>query len=315
MVGLGDLPGGDTFSTVQDLSADGTAIVGWSSSYSSAYEAYLWTESSGWQGLGDWAGGDFYSEALGVSADGSVVVGYGTTASGQRAFIWDENNGMRYLKNVLENNYGLDLTGWTLNWATSISDDGLTIVGGGNNPQGASEAWIARLVELVALDIKARTCPNPVNVRSRGVLSAAILGSEEFDVNAVDPASIKLAGVSAIRSGLEDVASPVTDGNECDCSNEGPDGYVDLNLRFRTEEIVEELVDAEGDLIEGQLLSLTITGRLLDDTAIEGTDCVVLVGNVSKWLAAKDSDINEDGKVDLQDFADLAAYWLESERY
>ncbi|RMF59220.1 MAG: hypothetical protein D6743_16610, partial [Calditrichaeota bacterium] len=54
-------------------------------------------------------------------------------------------NGMRDLKLVLMEHYGLDLTGWKLETATGISDDGKTIVGGGTNPNGQPEAWIARL--------------------------------------------------------------------------------------------------------------------------------------------------------------------------
>ena len=59
-------------------------------------------------------GGSFFSEAWGVSADGGVVVGYGYSSSGREAFIWDTTNGMRSLKNVLEVDYGLDLSGWRL---------------------------------------------------------------------------------------------------------------------------------------------------------------------------------------------------------
>ncbi len=81
--------------------------------------------------------------AYAVSADGSVVVGTGEYAS-SRAFIWDQSHGMRNLKEVLENDYGLDLTGWTLTRATGISADGLTIVGYGNNG-----AWIAKIAPLV----------------------------------------------------------------------------------------------------------------------------------------------------------------------
>jgi len=46
---------------------------------------------------------------------------------------------------VLVDDYGLDLTGWKLWKATAISDDGLTIVGSGENPNGETEAWIAYL--------------------------------------------------------------------------------------------------------------------------------------------------------------------------
>jgi hypothetical protein len=70
-------------------------------------------------GLGDLPGGSFYSVAYGVSADGSVVVGQGNSASGGEAFIWGATYGMRNLKDVLTNDYGLGsaLTGWTLTGA------------------------------------------------------------------------------------------------------------------------------------------------------------------------------------------------------
>jgi hypothetical protein len=52
---------------------------------------------------------------------------------------------MRSLQQVLTNDYGLDLTGWSLNRANAISADGLTVVGFGTNPNGLTEAWIASL--------------------------------------------------------------------------------------------------------------------------------------------------------------------------
>ncbi len=106
-------------------------------------------------GLGDLAGGIFDSEALAVSADGSVLVGFGTSASGQVAFIWDQTNSMRNLRDVLVNDFSLDLTGWTLSRATGISADGLTIVGRGNNPSGFDEAWIATIPEPATLSLLA----------------------------------------------------------------------------------------------------------------------------------------------------------------
>ncbi|MFG6094761.1 hypothetical protein SPB21_05900 [Leptothoe sp. ISB3NOV94-8A] len=55
------------------------------------------------------------------------------------AFIWDAVNGMRSLQAVFTDEFGLDLTGWKLGAATGISDDGLTIVGTGINPEGNFE--------------------------------------------------------------------------------------------------------------------------------------------------------------------------------
>ncbi len=167
----------------------------------------------------------------------------------------------------------------------------------------------------VAVDIKPRSCPNPLNLASKGILPVAILGSEGFDVSQIDAASVRLAGVAPIRSSYEDVATPVSDGNECDCTTEGPDGYTDLTLKFRTQEIVEELVNAQGELADGEVLVLTLMGVLSDQTPIEGADCIVLVGNVPKALAAKRWDYNGDGIINILDFAELATYWLESTVY
>jgi len=130
IVRLGDLSGGSFDSRAWGTSADGSVVVGVGNSAN---------------GLGDLSGGDFYSFAYGVSGDGSVVVGYSSSANGNEAFIWNSTQGMRSLKEVLTNDYGLNLTGWTLTGADGISADGLTVVGRGINPSGNSEAWIARL--------------------------------------------------------------------------------------------------------------------------------------------------------------------------
>jgi len=143
MSGLGDLPGGDFYSTAEDVSADGSVIVGYSKS-GNGYEAFR-LENGMMAPLGDLPGGDFYSLAQDVSADGSLVVGYSKTANGKEAFLWTAGTGMRNLRDVLVNDYGLDLTGWTLTQATGVSDDGMTIVGEGLNPSGDEEGWIARI--------------------------------------------------------------------------------------------------------------------------------------------------------------------------
>jgi probable HAF family extracellular repeat protein len=96
-------------------------------------------------GLGDLPGGAFFSEAWGVSNDGSVVVGNSSTLDGTEAFIWDEENGMRSLEGILTHTYGLELTGWDLWEALSVSADGSVITGYGLNPDGNIEGYLVNM--------------------------------------------------------------------------------------------------------------------------------------------------------------------------
>ncbi|TRT73676.1 MAG: PEP-CTERM sorting domain-containing protein [Microcystis sp. M_OC_Ca_00000000_S217Cul] len=139
MVGLGYLSGGGAVSEAYGVSGDGSVVVGRSAN-ANFVEAFRWTQGTGMVGLGDLSGGGFSSVPHGVSGDGSVIVGHG-----DEAFIWNSSQGMQSLKQVLTNDYGLNLAGWTLISAQAISADGLTVVGTGTNPSGNDEAWIARL--------------------------------------------------------------------------------------------------------------------------------------------------------------------------
>jgi hypothetical protein len=164
----------------------------------------------------------------------------------------------------------------------------------------------------VAVDIKPGSCPNPLNFKSRGILPVAILGNEDFDVEMIDIASVRLDGVTAVRSNIEDVAGPVVDGNECDCSEAGSDGYADLTLKFKTQDIAEALSLITDDLEKDDVLSLELTGSLVDGTPIEGSDCIVIAGKIPDWILSKQADLNEDGLVNGVDFSMMARYWLES---
>jgi probable HAF family extracellular repeat protein len=96
------------------------------------------------QGLGDLPGGSFFSEALSISADGSVVVGRSSSDSGDQAFRWTADGGMRKLWDLLLS-HGVDpaADGWTrLGFPNGISADGNTIVGIGDR-NGNIEAFVA----------------------------------------------------------------------------------------------------------------------------------------------------------------------------
>ena len=129
----------------------------------------------------------------------------------------------------------------------------------------------------VDIDIKPESCPNPLNIDDKGMISVAVLGTEDFDVFMIDPASIRLAGIGPVRSSYEDVATPVPDlGDICECTTAGPDGFIDLTLKFN----VQEIVAALGEVNDGIELELTLTGALYEAfsaTPIQGKDCIVII--------------------------------------
>jgi len=146
MVGLGDLPGGAFNSIAYDVSADGRVIVGIATAADQT-QAFRWTEQEGMTEL-DPQRRFFQPRAWSVSGDGSLIVGDGLKRVTDReyrsfSFIWDKHHGMRDLSAVLSEQYGLDLSGWTLTTATAVTPDGRTIVGFGQSPR--PEAWIAHL--------------------------------------------------------------------------------------------------------------------------------------------------------------------------
>jgi streptogramin lyase len=136
-----------------------------------------------------------------------------------------------------------------------------------------SDLTVRTLVREVAFDIHPTSCPNPLNTRKNGVVPAALLGTDDFDVSNVDVYSLLLEGVPPIRTNIEDVTTPVIDGEECECTTEGPDGFDDLTMKFDA----QELVAALGEVMDREERPLTLTGTLLDGTPIAGSDCVIIL--------------------------------------
>jgi hypothetical protein len=133
---------------------------------------------------------------------------------------------------------------------------------------------------VVPMDIKPTSCPNPFNIKlidepenaksnKGGILPVALLGTEFLDVNDIDPASLLLEGVAPVRYAYEDVTTPV-EGDDCECTTLGADGYTDLTLKFQVRDISAVIAGAA----PGSVLELKLTGQLLDGTPFETTDCV-----------------------------------------
>jgi probable HAF family extracellular repeat protein len=124
VLGLGDLPGGLIGGDARDVSADGSVVVG-SSSSARGGEAFRWTAGTGLVGLGLMPGSNLRTLATAVSADGAVIVGSGRTVPdpdlGEQAFRWSAQTGIVGLG---------DLPGGVFfSEAFDVSADGSVVVG------------------------------------------------------------------------------------------------------------------------------------------------------------------------------------------
>jgi PKD repeat protein len=185
-----------------------------------------------------------------------------------------------------------DATGATVTW--SFCDLGIHVVGlKVTNSFGESDEvdTVVNVVEPppevpVAVDIKPGSCPNPLNTKEKGVLPVAIMGTEGFYVNMIDPTSVRLEGVAPLRWSYEDAGFPyepfIGKEGRFDCLEYDPDecvvfdGYLDLSLKFKAQEVVAAL----GEVHDGDVLVLQLTGQLKEEfggTPIVGEDVVWIV--------------------------------------
>ena len=131
------------------ISSDGTTVAG--TFYNgSRYEACMYSDGSTTPlGIPD---GYISSLLCDLTANGSIAVGWcGLANYDYEAVIWDEFNGIQSLKTFLEDEWGLTLTGWTLENAYGISEDGTMIYGNGQDPEGHYTYWIAEVPEPAAI--------------------------------------------------------------------------------------------------------------------------------------------------------------------
>lgn len=179
-----------------------------------------------------------------------------------------------------------DATGEHATW--SSCSEGVYVVGlKVTNSFGASDevdtvihVTLNAPTPTVPVDIKPQSCRNPLSMKEKGVLPVAILGTDTFDVTQVDPATIRLEGVAPLRWALEDVATPYEPftgkQDAYDCNDYGPDGYIDLTLKFKAQEVVAAL----GEIQDGDVMVLHLLANLREEYGgipIVGEDVVVIL--------------------------------------
>ena len=127
-------------------------------------------------------------------------------------------------------------------------------------------------------DIRIETGPTKLNVNSQGVLPMVVFGTADFKVQMIDPSSLRLNGaVLPLQVTYEDVASK---------SGGEPDGFLDMCLKFDTQEIIETLGDTLND---GDFAELVLTGKLYDEeqTAIQTARTVTSIRAVQEVMLVK----------------------------
>jgi len=208
--------------------------------------------------------------------DSGEVVGYGQDAN----YIY---KGFLYSAGVYTE---LLPPGFAESYPYAINNSG-AVVGGGDE-KGFIATPINKPIK-VNIDIKPGSCPNPIGFAdNKGVVSFAIMGTTDFDITQIDPASIRItregvdAEVAPIRLSYEDVATPYTDDEACQCHELIGDGYIDLSMKGYKHDLVYNLRLQE---VAGETIPLIVTGKLKDEfggTAIEGKDCVWVLKSVLK---------------------------------
>ena len=113
--------------------------------------------------------------------------------------------------------------------------------------------------ESVAIDIKPGSDPNCFNINGHGVIPVAMLGSETFDVMAIDQGSLSFGGL--------DVRVRGNKGPLCSVDYSDGDAFLDLVCQFEDDATNWDPGDDDA----------TLTGALLDGTEFEGTDSICVV--------------------------------------
>lgn len=114
-------------------------------------------------------------------------------------------------------------------------------------------------VVAVAIDIKPGSDPNCFNINGHGVVPVAVLGAEDFDVYEIDLSSLSFSGLEVRMRGNK--------GPLCSVDYSNDDAYLDLICHFEDDSDMWTVADGEASM----------TGNLLDGTAIEGTDSICVV--------------------------------------
>jgi hypothetical protein len=164
---LGDLPGGTLNSSLWACSDDGQLAVGHTVQLLNIYNASVWTPLNSWVSCGLLKPEHSGSGFIDVDHSGRVAVGtsdFVVPIVDRTGILWNARDGMRSVKDVLVNDYGLtEAAAWNLTDVIAISPNGRYLAGGGLNPQGKGERWWAEIRPFCYADCDNATSPKGKN--------------------------------------------------------------------------------------------------------------------------------------------------------
>ncbi len=142
-------------------------------------------------------------------------------------------------------------TGSNLITSTAVAEDGTTVT--------ADVALEAHRLIPVQIDIRPGSDQNPINLGSKGVVTAVVFGSQDFDVMDIVADTVKLANAS--------IAARKNGTLMMDYQDVNGDGNVDLVAKFRTQDLGLSANDT----------SAVLTGKTVNGDTAQGSDSVRIV--------------------------------------
>jgi hypothetical protein len=217
----------------------------------------------------DGASADHFGESVSVFGD-TVMVGarlnyQGATPGSAYVFGYDGSSWVEEAKLIPSDGAAGDEFGFSV----AVSDDTL-VVGSRRNDNGtASGSGSAYLfigdLDVVEIDIKPDSDANTINLKSRGLIPVAILGSNSFDVLDVDVRTLAFGRTGAIGA----APAHMEGGHLEDVDN---DGFTDLVSHYRTRETRIAAGDSRA----------CVAGEMLDGTPFKDCDTILVVRGSGK---------------------------------
>ena len=148
----------------------------------------------------------------------------------------------------------------------------------------------ARVTLEINIDIRPGLCPNHLRLESALTVPIAVLGTVDFEVFRIDPASVRISRdgqdgeVKPVGWAYADVGTPLI-GGLCACHKRRGDGLDDLEFSFQ----IGDLIDALAlESHAGKTVPLTLSGTLETGEAFRGADCAHLISG--HWPGGESGD-------------------------